>query len=186
MHTLQQLKNQQMTFEQRFSETEQVLLSSLPTLIGTVMSFASGSGLGTVRELMSSARAVMDGVTRYPGNIIIEGVVPSVTEREEGIDKAKALRKKLQDELKAREVDSREDLKQFVLDTSRKAKTLLEEKASPEESLQFREWILDIAEEVAKAASEGGFLGIGGTQVSEGEQKLFSELNDALGLERTI
>jgi hypothetical protein len=39
---------------------------------------------------------------------------------------------------------------------------------------------------VAKAASEGGFLGFGGTQVSEGEQALFKELNDALGLERSM
>lgn len=175
-----------MTFEQRFSEEEQVLLGSLPTLIGTVMSFASGSGLGTVRELMSSARAVMEGTTRYPGNIIIAGVVPSMADRDEGIDKAKELRKKLQDELKAHEVDSREDLRAFVLDASRKVKALLDAKASPEEAQQFRTWILDIAENVAKAASEGGFLGIGGTQVSDGEKAFFSELNEALGLQRAL
>jgi hypothetical protein len=175
-----------MSFEQRFSEEEQVLLSSLPTLIGTVMSFASGSGLGTVKELMSSARAVMDGASRFTDNAIIAGVVPSITNKDEGIEKAKELRKKLQDELKAHEVDSREDLRAYVIDSSRKVRTLLEAKASPEESLQFRGWILDIAENVAKAASEGGFLGFGGTQVSEGEQALFRELNDALGLERSM
>jgi hypothetical protein len=175
-----------MTFEQRFSEEEQVLISSLPTLIGTVMSFASGSGLGTVKELMSSARSVMEGTSRFPDNGIIAGVVPSITNKDEGIEKARELRKKLQDELKAHEVDSREDLRAYVIDSSKKVRTLLEAKASPEESQQFRTWILDIAENVAKAASEGGFFGFGGTQVSEGEKQLFNELASSLGINRQM
>jgi hypothetical protein len=175
-----------MTFEQRFSEEEQVLLSSLPTLIGTVMSFASGSGLGTVKELMSSARSVMEGASRFPDNAIIAGVVPSITNKDEGIEKARDLRKKLQDELKAREVDSREELRTFVLETSRKAKALLDTKASPEEVQQFSGWILDIAENVAKAASEGGFFGFGGVQVSEGEKQLFDDIASALAIKRNI
>ncbi len=175
-----------MSFEQRFTEDEQVLLSSLPTLIGSVMSFASGSGLGTVKELMSSARSVMAGATDFQSNEIITGVVPSQSDLDEGIDRARELRLKLQEQLKAHQVDSREELRQFVLDTCKKAKDLLASKASPQEASEFKQWTLDIAENVARAASEGGFLGIGGTQVSEGEKALFSEVASAFGVNRTL
>jgi hypothetical protein len=175
-----------MSFEQRFTEDEQVLLSSLPTLIGSVMSFASGSGLGTVKELMSSARSVMAGATDYQTNEIISGVVPSQSNLEEGMARAKELRVKLQERLKAHEVDSREELRGFVIDTCKKANELLAAKASPAEADEFKTWTLNIAENVAKAASEGGFLGIGGTQVSEGEKALFDELASAFGVNRSL
>jgi hypothetical protein len=35
---------------------------------------------------------------------------------------------------------------------------------------------------VAEAASEGGFLGIGGVQVSEAEKATLAEISNALGL----
>jgi hypothetical protein len=175
-----------MAFQERFTEEEQVLLSSLPTLIGSVMSFASGSGLGTVKELMSSARTVMSGATEFPSNEIITGVVPSQSNLDEGMARAKELRVKLQEQLKAHEVDSREELRQFVVDTCKKANELLVAKASPGEAEEFKIWTLNIAENVAKAASEGGFLGIGGTQVSDGEKTLFDEVASAFGVNRSL
>jgi hypothetical protein len=150
------------------------------------MSFASGSGLGTVKELMSSARSVMAGATDYQTNEIISGVVPSQSNLEEGMARAKELRVKLQERLKAHEVDSREELRGFVIDTCKKANELLAAKASPAEADEFKTWTLNIAENVAKAASEGGFLGIGGTQVSEGEKALFDELASAFGVNRSL
>jgi hypothetical protein len=38
-----------------------------------------------------------------------------------------------------------------------------------------------VAENVARAAKEGGFLGVGGEQVSAGEKTLFAELASTLG-----
>jgi hypothetical protein len=175
-----------MAFQERFTEEEQVLLSSLPTLIGSVMSLASGSGLGTVKELMSSARSVMAGATDYQSNEIITGIVPAQSNLEEGMARAKELRVKLQEQLKAHEVDSREELRQYVLDTCKKAHELLASKATPSEADEFKNWTLGIAENVAKAASEGGFMGFGGVQVSDGENQLFKELAAALGSEKQI
>ena len=39
-----------------------------------------------------------------------------------------------------------------------------------------------MSQEVAEAAKEGGFLGIGGVRVSEAEQAALREISDALGL----
>ena len=59
-------------------------------------------------------------------------------------------------------------------------------KATPDEADQYKTWILDIAEDVAKSASEGGFLGFGGTQISEVEIALFADMALALGSTRIL
>jgi hypothetical protein len=52
---------------------------------------------------------------------------------------------------------------------------------SPDEAAAYRTVLMNVAEAAAKAAKEGGFLGIGGTLVSEGEQKALDALEAALG-----
>lgn len=46
----------------------------------------------------------------------------------------------------------------------------------------FKTWLHHIAEGAAEAASEGGFLGFGGVQVSDAEKATLGELSNALGL----
>ena len=68
-----------MTFESRFTEEEIFLLSSTPVQIGTVMAFAEGSGLGTVKEMLSSSKTYISGLKEYPNNEIIIGVLVPTT-----------------------------------------------------------------------------------------------------------
>ena len=53
---------------------------------------------------------------------------------------------------------------------------------SPQEALEFKTWLISIARGAAEAAKEGGFLGFGGTQVSEKEASALSQLSAALGV----
>jgi hypothetical protein len=53
---------------------------------------------------------------------------------------------------------------------------------SPQEAQEFKTWLMSIARGAAEAAKEGGFLGFGGTQVSEKEQNALSQLGAALGM----
>jgi hypothetical protein len=57
---------------------------------------------------------------------------------------------------------------------------LVEQKATPEETDQYRQFILRVADVVAHAAKEGGVLGIGGKAVSEQEQAVLDELSAKL------
>ena len=57
---------------------------------------------------------------------------------------------------------------------------LVEQKATPEEAAQYRQFILRVADVVAHAAKEGGVLGIGGKEVSEQEQAVLDELGARL------
>ena len=51
---------------------------------------------------------------------------------------------------------------------------------SPAEARAYRDTILAVATAAAEAAKEGGFLGIGGTLVSEDEQTALNTIKAAL------
>ena len=57
----------------------------------------------------------------------------------------------------------------------------VESKATPEETQEYRDFILRVADVVAHAAKEGGVLGIGGKEISDEEQAALDELTNLLG-----
>jgi hypothetical protein len=58
---------------------------------------------------------------------------------------------------------------------------LVTSKATPEEAAAFKQWLLATAQAAADAAKEGGFMGFGAIQVSEGEQKMLDQLRVTIG-----
>ena len=47
----------------------------------------------------------------------------------------------------------------------------------------FAGWLVEVAQDAADAAKEGGFMGVGAEQVSEGEQRMLDRLRSTLGVE---
>jgi hypothetical protein len=68
-----------------------------------------------------------------------------------------------------------------ILDELRAVDAIVAEKATPEETQAFRGWLVVAAQAAAEAAKEGGFMGFGAVQVSEGEQAMLDQLRSALG-----
>jgi hypothetical protein len=95
--------------------------------------------------------------------------------------KAKEFREKSMQRLKDKGIDSHEKLQQQLIEDCKAVAALLTEKASPQEATEYKEWAMSVAENVAKAAKEGGFLGIGGERISAGEKEIFAEIGQALG-----
>ena len=62
----------------------------------------------------------------------------------------------------------------------RQAVRILEQKASPAEVEEYKRFVMTLAREAANANREGGFLGMGGEQVSEGEQAALDEISATL------
>jgi hypothetical protein len=62
--------------------------------------------------------------------------------------------------------------RQQILDELRAVKDVVAGKATPEETTAFSQWLLATAQAAADAAKEGGFMGFGAVQVSEGEQAM--------------
>jgi hypothetical protein len=67
----------------------------------------------------------------------------------------------------------------------REAVRIVEEKATPEEADEYRQFILRLADVVAHAHKEGGVLGIGGKEVSPDEQAVLDQLASTLGTTAT-
>jgi hypothetical protein len=68
-----------------------------------------------------------------------------------------------------------------ILNELRAVDGIVAAKATPEEAEAFRGWLLTTAQAAADAAKEGGFMGFGAVQVSEGEQAMLNQLRGALG-----
>lgn len=73
----------------------------------------------------------------------------------------------------------------MVLDELGAVNDILAAKATPEEADAFRRWLLQVAQAAADAAKEGGFMGFGAVQVSEGEQRMLDQLQATLGTSQT-
>ena len=67
-----------------------------------------------------------------------------------------------------------------ILDELRAVNGIVASKATPEETAAFSQWLLTIAQAAADAAKEGGFLGFGATQVSQGEKEMLDQVRSAL------
>jgi hypothetical protein len=63
----------------------------------------------------------------------------------------------------------------------RDAMSVLASKATPEEVDAYKTFVMTVAQTVAAAHKEGGFLGIGGKQVSDAENQALDEISTALG-----
>ena len=150
-----------MTTKAEFNAEEWSTLSTAPALTG--MGVAMIDRGGTLRESMSMARAYAEA-RRDEGSELVREIVSTPP----SIDPA-GLR-------------SPGDVSREAADRLREAVTLLEQKATPDELADYRRFVIAVAETVAGAHREGGFLGIGGRDVSEREQAALDEIRATLGV----
>jgi hypothetical protein len=86
-----------------------------------------------------------------------------------------------QPQIDPKRYDSPEALRSEGVQQLREAVELLEQKdAAPEEVDAYKGFIVALAERAAHAHKEGGFLGVGGEEVSESEQAMLDEIRAAL------
>nr|WP_205808290.1 hypothetical protein [Micromonospora sp. HNM0581] len=67
-----------------------------------------------------------------------------------------------------------------VLGRAKEASALLAAKVDEGEAGAYRHWLVEIAEQVVGAASSGGVLGLGGTEVSPSERRFRDRLSQVL------
>ena len=165
------------------SEDEMMLLATLPQAIGSCVATAAGSGLlGTGKELFASGQAVMAGLKDYPGNALIQALVPdpSAEDKQAELAQARATRDWAMARLRSKGIHTPAQMAALTLEDARAVALLLDSRVEPAQAAQYRQWAMSVAEKVAMAATEGGFLGFGGTRLSEAEQALIAQLREAL------
>jgi hypothetical protein len=87
-------------------------------------------------------------------------------------------------EAPAQQPKSIEEARTLALDHVRRTAALVDAKGPPADAQAFKRWLVDVGQKVAEASKEGGFLGFGGTQVTDEERAAVGELSAALGIAR--
>ncbi len=82
----------------------------------------------------------------------------------------------------ARVKESGGEIGKLALTRLGEAVSVLEGKATPEEVTAYKQFVVTVAQAVANANREGGFVGIGGKPVSDQEQSAIDEIRSTLGL----
>ncbi len=165
----------------QFSDDEWFLIASVPSMVGAAMAGAGKSGIiGTTKEAMASMKSMVAGKNDFPDNQVIAAILEKADSFADAKDKAGVYREKTLSQLKEREIKTPEQFNTYMLENCEKAIALVRDRSGAQEADQYRQWSMAIAEKVAKAASEGGFLGFGGEQVSEGEKKLLAQIDGVL------
>ena len=160
-----------------FSREEWNRILESVMLSGMAVTAADPSGLfGVLKESMATGRTLLAAKADPSSNELIKAVV-SDFESGEG---RQAARTQVQSRLKGVAVG---EMKNQSIAALREISQLLDSKA-PSDAAGFKTWLHHIAENAAEASAEGGFMGFGGTQVSEAEKATLAELSKALGLPR--
>ncbi len=161
----------------QFTEDEWFLISSVPTMVGAAMAGAGKSGIiGTAKEAMASMKSLAAGRNEFPDNELIGAVLIKAESFSDAKEQAGAYREKAMAQFKENNITSPEEFNAYTLDNAHKALTLVQQKRGDKESVEYQQWCINVAKKVAEAASEGGFMGFGGEQVSDNEKALMAEL----------
>ena len=165
-----------MTDKSSFTKDEWALLLESPMIAGMAITAADPSGLwGLLKESFAGGGALTQAMTSTTTNALVKAVVADFSNSEG--------RSAARDGLKAKFANSQPaDVKTKSLDSLRQVSVLLDTKA-PTDSMAFKNWLRQISQSTAEAATEGGGLfGIGGVQVSEAEKATLNEISSALGI----
>jgi hypothetical protein len=130
-----------------------------PFLVGMAVTLADPSGLwGTLKEGMASASALMDARKDIGAANLIKAVVAEL-ETSEGRTMA---RESIKSQMTSK---TAAELKSQVMAALASAGQIVDAKAG-EDAPAFKVWLSGIAERIAAASKEGGFLGFGGVAVT--------------------
>jgi hypothetical protein len=152
-----------------FTSTEWSALLKAPGWTSLAVVAASPSGpFGVVKEMFAAGKILADTSSQ---NALVSALLADLR-TSEGRQQAqpKEVSGKTPDEIRALAVDQ---LKQVT--------SLLNAKGGADAD-GFKRWLTTLGERVAEAATEGGFLGFGGTRVSDKEEKALADIRTALGV----
>lgn len=145
-----------MTTKAAFNAEDWSVIAIAPFL--TAMLVIAADRGGTVRETMAISRAYGASREQHP-----DGLLAEILSTPPAIDPSTAPR-------------SAEDLRHEAPATLRRAVAILERTATIEELNAYKRFVYFVADSVARAHREGGFMGLGGTEVSEHEQAALDEV----------
>jgi hypothetical protein len=160
-----------MTSKSDFTEQEWARLRRAPFVAGMAISLADPGGpIEVSRETMASFRAASVPPSEETLLLAVSRDIQEMVQKK-------------QNPLGDFKPTNAALASQEVLEELRAVNEIVTAKATPGEAAAFRRWLLTTAQAAADAAKEGGFLGFGAEQVSQGEQAMLDQLRATLGVE---
>jgi hypothetical protein len=159
-----------------FPPEDWALVRSAPLLAGLLVTLSDlrTGPIGILKEGFAPSQAIIEA-GEGAANPIVASVVGNIKEMAK-----KGERLKPPFEVSGK---TPEQLKADVAATLKKIPALLEGKVPAEQAAGFKSWLVTIADKVANAGKEGGFLGFGGERVSAAESTAIKELASTLGVQ---
>jgi hypothetical protein len=158
-----------------FAAADWNTLRDTPYLVGLATLMAEPSGLGTIKEAIAISLGIAENQT---SNIPL---IRDLTSRGEMEGAQGSLKGRFAG---SQSKPSKDAMRHLALDQARSSIELLSGKASAEEIDAYRKLLFGVADKVAHASREGGFLGFGGKVVSDAEQSFLDELQSTIQMER--
>jgi hypothetical protein len=151
-----------------YTAEEWKTISAAPLLAGLLVSVSDMSGpVGIAKEAIAVVKGIAESAARTP-NELIKTLAEEIRARGE---------KPAMPDLPA----DREGIRAAFIANCRRAATVVAQKSATEAD-EYKRWLVSLARKTAEASKEGGFLGIGGTVVSEEENSAVNELASALSV----
>ena len=152
-----------MTTKADFNGEEWELIAEAPAIAGLIVITASRGG--TIRETMAMAKTYAEAQKEHTSGDLVSELVASAPH------------------IDPKQFEGKEDLRARGVGKISQAVELVRMKATLDELVDYRQFILDIANHVAERDKSGGFLGIGGERVSGQEEQAIADITAALGSE---
>jgi hypothetical protein len=157
------------TTKSDFSQEEWVRVRRAPFVAGMAISLADPGGpIEAAKEGMATIKSATDPPSREQLLADIALDIQAMTQQKQnplsGFKPTKDVRAGVQ-----------------VLDELRAVSEIVSSKATPEETAAFGQWLVATAQAAADAAKEGGFMGFGAVQVSQGEKDMLDQVRSAVG-----
>ena len=157
-----------MTTKSDFTEEEWVRVRRSPFVAGMAISLADPGGpIEMAKETMATVKTATNPPSREQLLADVALDIQSMTQQR-------------QNPLSDFKVTDAAQAGQQILDELRAVKELVASKATPEEASAFSQWLVGTAQAAADAAKEGGFMGFGATQISQGEQDMLDKVRSAV------
>jgi len=149
------------TIKSRFDATEQAAIGAAPMAVAGLVIGSDVSAPGGLMKELTAAMQTIDAAEDKAGGIAFSDFLSNVTADD------------MQKYLDANSADT-------MLAAVSKASAAVGAKA-PEQAAAYRSFLMTLANNVAGAAKEGGFLGIGAKQVTEAEAAAVARIKAAIG-----
>jgi hypothetical protein len=163
-----------MTTRADFTDEEWERLGRAPLVAGLAISLADPGGpIEAIRESSAALQVLREAAGAGEFGPFVQAVARDAAEKA-------ARRENPMGAFRPSRDHARED----ILAELRAVSRILDEKLAPGDAADFRDYLKEAAQRAAKAAREGGFLGIGGTLVSEREQQMLDDLGEIFGAPR--